>query len=264
MTAATFNSFIAPWRDTFPALALAELYASRDEAARLLARSVLVMEWCDAIWRASDERVTSAKLGWWAEEWERIFLGRGQHPISAHLRLATVAVPLLNLLHDRENTQIADWPERYTAYRRIGAEIAGAFAPERSNPSHPYAPEQLQVGTLCWTALVASRHLAAVWSAQPAALTGAPLDARARHQIRPGNVAPESARRIAIVGAREVGAALRGEFKRTPALSWAQQRGARVLTVIAVRELQQLGKPKSRIDAWRNGYTAWRTALSVG
>ncbi len=263
MTAATFNSFIAPWRGAFPALALAELYASRDESARLLARSVLVMEWCDAIWRASDERVTSAKLGWWAEEWERILLGQGQHPISAHLNVATVAVPLLNMLRERENIQIADWPDRYTAYRRIGAEIATAFAPERSNPSQPHAPEQLQVGTQCWTALVACRHLAAVWSAQSAALTSVPLDARARHQIQPGNVAPESARRVAIDGAREVGAALRGELEHTPALSWAQQRGARVLTVIAVRELRQLGKPKSRIDAWRNGYAAWRTALSV-
>ncbi|MDZ4812339.1 MAG: hypothetical protein SGI99_06935 [Pseudomonadota bacterium] len=264
MTAATFSSFIAPWRDAFPALALAELYASRDEAARLLARSVLVMEWCDAIWRASDERVTSAKLGWWAEEWERILLGQGQHPISAHLRLETVAVPLLNLLRERENIQIADWPERYTAYTRIGAEIAGAFAPERSNPSESRAPEQIQVGTQCWTALVASRHLAALWSAQSAALSSTPLDARARHQILPGNAAQESARRIAIDGAREVGVALRGALERTPALSWTQQRGARVLTVIAVRELQQLGNPKSRVDAWRNGYAAWRTALSVG
>lgn len=264
MTAATFEAFVAPWRNIFPALALAELYASPDEAARLLARSVLVMEWCDAIWRASDERVTTTKLGWWAGEWERILLGQGQHPISAHLQVASVAAPLKNLLREREGSEIAHWSDRHVAYAEIGAELAAAFAPASKSSSQKQAPEQPQVAAQCWTALVASRHLAAVWSAHTAALTSAPLDARARHQLRPDGAEPVSAQCIAVEGADQIGGALLDQFQCTPASRWSQQRGARVLTVIALRELRQLGKPESRLDAWGNGCVAWRTARGVG
>jgi hypothetical protein len=245
-----FGQFIAPWRITFPALALAELYASPGESERLLARSILVMECCDAVWRAGDERVTTAKLGWWAEEWERALAGQAQHPISAHLQSAPVAAPLLNLLREREGIVLDDWQARVDAYRAIGAEFARAFSAANT-------------AALCWTALAASRHLAALWSAHAPAIAMLPMDIRARHQLATGSANATQCQKAAMEGAQHTASLLQNEFDRINSTGWPQQRGMRVLTSIALRELCSLGKPPSRFDGLRNGFAAWRTARGV-
>lgn len=245
--ATRFEQFIAPWRSTFPALALAELYAALGERERLMARSALVMECCDAVWRAGDERVTTAKLGWWAEEWERAMVGQGQHPISVHLQSVHVSAPLLSLLRERDGVAFDDWSARIDAYREIGAEFARAFA--TANPA-----------ALCWSALAASRHLAALWSAHAPAIAVVPMDIRARHQLgtESANVVP--CQKAAMEGAQHTVSAMQNEFARTCTADWSQQRGMRVLTHIALRELGTLGKPASRLDGLRNGIAAWRAA----
>jgi hypothetical protein len=250
MTDAAFEAFVAPWRQTFPALALAELYASPDEATTLLARAVLIMEWCDAIWRASDERVTTAKLGWWAEEWERALVGQGQHPISTHLRAAPVSAPLLKLLREREGITLDDWQARVDAYQSIGAEFASAFAATGA-------------GALAWSVLVASRHLAALWSAHMPAISTVPMNIRARHQLTTGPANATECQSAAMDGAQSTASALQNQFARISTRDWSQQRGLRVLTHIALRELQSLGKPPSRLDSLSNGLAAWRTARSI-
>ncbi len=248
--AVRFEQFIAPWRITFPALALAELYASPGEAERLLARSTLVMECCDAVWRAGDERVTTAKLGWWAEEWERAQAGQAQHPISAHLQSARVSAPLLNLLREREGIALDDWQARVDVYQTIGAEFARAFS-------------TASTAALCWSALAASRHLAALWSAHAPAIAVVPMDTRARHQLATGSANVTQCQKTAMEGAQHTASLLHKEFDRIDRADWTQQRGMRVLTCIALRELSSMGKPPSRLDGLRNGLAAWRAARGV-
>jgi hypothetical protein len=245
-----FGQFIAPWRITFPALALAELYASPGEAERLLARSTLLMECCDAVWRAGDERVTTAKLGWWAEEWERALAGQAQHPISEHLQSAPVSAPLLNLLREREEIALDDWQARVDAYRAIGTEFARAFSTANT-------------AVLCWSALAASRHLAALWSAHAPAIAMLPMDMRARHQLTNSSANATQCQKAAMEGAQHTAALLQKEFDRIDSIDWSQQRGMRVLMCIALRELSSLGKPPSRLDGVRSGFAAWRAARGV-
>jgi hypothetical protein len=249
-----FEQFIAPWRNTFPALALAELYASPGEASGLIARSTWVMECCDAVWRAGDERVTTAKLGWWAEEWERALVGQGQHPLSAHLQSARVSAPLLNLLRERDALALNDGQARVAAYQEIGGEIARAF----SNGA-----DDVKASTLCWSTLAASRHLAAVWSAHAPAIAALPIDVRARFQLAAGANNATQCQKAAMEGARHTASVLQNAFEQTNPTAWTRQRGMRVLTTIALRELTSLGKPPSRLDALRNAFAAWRAARRI-
>lgn len=249
-----FEQFIAPWRRTFPALALAELYASPREAERLLARSALVMECCDAVWRAGDERVTTAKLGWWAEEWERALVGQGQHPISTHLQSARTAAPLKHLLREQDALTPSDWHQRIDAYSAIGAEFARAFCTDA---------DDLVAATLCWTTLAASRHLAALWSAHAPAILALPVDVRARHQLAADAANATECQNAAVEGAKQATTTLQSAFEGTSAQQWRQQRGLRVLTRIALRELSSLGQSPSRWEALRNGFIAWRAARGI-
>jgi hypothetical protein len=246
-----FEQFIAPWRNTFPALALAELYASSGEATGLMARATWVMECCDAVWRAGDERVTTAKLGWWAEEWERALVGKGQHPLSTHLQSARVSAPLLKLLRERDALALNDAQARVVAYQEIGAEIARAFSTGEGS---------LDVSTLCWSTLAASRHFAAVWSAHAPAIASLPIDLRARFQLAADASNASQCQKAAIQGAQHTASALQNAFEQSSPAAWTQQRGMRVLTKIALRELASLGKPPSRFDALRNAFAAWRSA----
>ncbi len=253
----TFEEFVAPWRDTFPALALAELYAVPDQRASLLARAVLVMECSDAVWRASDERVTAAKLGWWAEEWTRIHEGNGRHPISSALKTTTQQAPLRPLLEEIERPGFSDWSARCSGYAQIGDGFAQSFALPTEGDRERAA------SALCWTALIASRHLAAVWSALSPAIQRLPLESRARHQLRADASVASSAQTAAIEGGQQVARALQIKLDELPMAAWSNQRGARVLTTMALRELRQLGKPPSRFERWRNGYAAWRSAQAA-
>lgn len=252
--ASRFEQFIAPWRVTFPALALAELYASVGEAERLLVRSTWVMECCDAVWRAGDERVTTAKLGWWAEEWERALVGQGQHPISSHLQSTRVSAPLMKLLRELDAPAVDNWQTRVRAYQGIADDIANAFSADARDAA---------VGALCWSTLVASRHLAAVWCGHAPAISGLPIDARARFQLVAAGRNATQCQEAAKEGAQHTASALGQAFDQVVVAAWNRQRGLRVLTKIALRELSSLGNPPSRIDAARSAFVAWRTARGV-
>jgi hypothetical protein len=254
MSTPAFDAFIAPWRHTFPVLALAELYASPGEAGRLLARAVLVLEWCDGVWRASDPRVTAAKLGWWAEEWERARRGDPCHPLGALLQPAAVSAPLANLLREADRSALQHWPDRQAAYAATGIEFAQAFA---------MADQDAAAMAACCTALIASRHLAAVAAQQPAALASLPLDARARHQLHAGSDDAARARAAAREGAAHVARALDDAIAALPAAAWSRQRGARVLAVMATRELRGFHHAPSLLSRWRDGLAAWRAARVV-
>ncbi len=256
---AAFAEFVAPWRAAFPALELASLYAEPAESDRLLARAVLLMEFCDAVWRASDSKVTAAKLGWWADEWTRMRSGTARHPLAQALAPAGDNAPLYALLSETEgSTGCEDWNARLSAHGQIAAEFARAFAPADAVGSA--ANEAI---TLCWTALVSGRHLAALASGQGPALQATPLSARARHQLSVHAADTGSARAAAAEGAVSIAAALQSPFALLPVAQWHGQRGARVLTAMAVRELGSFGKASSRWDTIVNAWRAWQIARAV-
>ncbi len=256
---AAFAEFVAPWRAAFPALELASLYAEPAEADRLLARAVLLMECCDAVWRASDSKVTAAKLGWWAEEWTRMRSGAARHPLAQALAPASDNAPLYALLREAEGSPgCDDWSARLSAHSQVAAEFARAFAPADAVGSA--ANEAI---ALCWTALVSGRHLAALASGQPPALQATPLSARARHQLSVQGADAGSARAAAAEGAISIAAALQSQFALLPAAQWQGKRGARVLTAMAVRELASFDRASSRWGTIVNAWRAWRVARAV-
>ncbi|MGD9584631.1 MAG: hypothetical protein AB7V26_13315 [Lysobacterales bacterium] len=256
-----FKAFIAPWRQTFPALALAELFASGGEAEPLLARTVLLLECCDAAWRVSDTRVGTAKLGWWAEEWPAIQRGQGGHPLAVALRPLPGAAPVAVLWRELDAQGAADETARFAAYAAIADDFARAFhRPEsRHFAGFRFLAEVLSIG----------RHLAAVRVGQSLAVAALPRDWRARHQLQAdagwlASAAGRAATQAASLAlAERAGAHLQQSLAAVPAISWPGQRGARVLAALALKELRDLGRPEGRMTRFRDLYMAWRLAMAT-
>lgn len=248
MNTEAFESYIASWRATFPALALAELYASAGESRRLLARSALVMEWSDAVWQVSDERVTESKLGWWAEEWARIHAGEGRHPLAAALDLPSAVAPLKAWIGEQRAAAAENWDRRVQELIELGRSTAQGFASNPAQVDHATA--------LAFAVLIASRFLAAVAAARPLALSRLPMDARAQHQISLGSAAVATAfvRQCAI----ELSTRLQGAVAAQPKALWRAQRGAGVLTLLGLRQLSRSGAPDSKWHRWQDAWAAWR------
>ncbi len=251
--------FVAPWRAAFPALELAHLYSSEAESDRLLARAILLMECADAVWRASDPKVTMAKLGWWVEEWDRMGRGEARHPLASVLAPGKVEAPLRALLRETEDVPTtADWAARLNAHRQIGEEYASAFPVLDCE-----GPQARQSRALCWTVLISGRYLAALASGLAPAVRAAPLATRARFQLSAEATASAVTRQAAAEGALHIAAALRSQFAALPTSHWRGQRGARVLTAMAIRELAEFDQPSSRWTTIAKAWNAWRVARAV-
>ncbi len=256
-----FAAFIAPWRQTFTALALAELFASDGEAQPLLARAVLLLDCCDAAWRVADARVGIAKLGWWAEEWPAIQSGHGRHPLAAFLRPGPGMAPVAALWRELDAQGVADEAARFAAYEAIADQFARSFhLPDSAHfAGFRHAAEVLVIG----------RHLAALMAGQELAVAALPRDWRARHQLQtaadwlataPGREASRSAS-LALAGQAAV--RLQHSVRAVPEASWLGQRGARVLAALALQELQDLGRRSGPLTRYRESFRAWRVARAT-
>lgn len=254
-----FDEFVGAWRAQFPALALAEIFAAAEEAPSLLARAILAMEFCDAIWRVSDQNVGAVKLRWWAEELQRTVVVKGIHPLSLHLRIRTDSNPLLAFFEELEVASYADTETRFAAYQKIADGLVSAF----SVPSNNQALSDAASQTL-WLALIVSRHVAAVSNGAALAVAALPLDLRARFEIAATAIDSDLARRCAIAYARILVVTLLQNLKSLPKGAWERQRGASVLTHLIVRDLLHIDKPNSTWTRWKDAIAAWRSARSVG
>jgi len=254
-----FAAFAAPWRAAFPALALAEVFASTDEQPRLLARSLWVMEAADAIWKVSDAGIGSAKLGWWHQEWQRAAQGIGAHPLSGPLAIVGSVSPLAVLLQEQEAAPPADGEARWQRYRQLAESLTQAFSADHAGAGS--APDPAE--RLLWMTLLGSRHLAALWQGAALAVAALPLDLRAGLQLATNAGAGDAVRRAAQGHAVGLVRQLRSEWQRLPATAWRGQRGARVLTDLALREMLHLGAPITRWSRPLLAMAAWRVARGV-
>lgn len=257
----TFTAQIAPWRQRFPALALAELFASAGEAPTLLARTVLLLDACDAAWQVGDARVGMAKLGWWAEQWPAIQSGQGPHPLTPFLKPASASAPFVALWHELSAQGLDDLAARHSAYAAIADEYALAF----------HAPDSAQFAGFRQLALVLviGRHVAALWAGRELAVAALPRDWRARHQLgadpawlvsAPGQQACHAA---SMAFAESAAAQLRQSASALPSASWTGQRGARVLTALALDELPRLGRSNGLLSRYRSLFRAWQVATAT-
>ena len=90
-----------------------------------------------------------------------------------------------------------------------------------------------------------------------------PLDARARHQLHAGSEDAARARAAAMEGAAHAAHALNDTITALPPAAWSGQRGARVLAVMATRELRGFHGASRWLSRWRDGLAAWRAARVV-
>lgn len=254
-----FDEFVGSWRAQFPALALAEVFASVDEAPSLLARAVWAMECCDAIWRVSDQNVGTVKLRWWVEELQRAVVDKGIHPLSLHLRIRADSNPLFPFFEEFEVASYVDIGTRLAAYQKMAHGLATAFSVESDND-----PMGDTSSRTVWLALIVSRHVAAVSKGAALAVAALPLDFRARFEVVTTSIDKALVRRCASAYARVFAETLLQSLKSLPKKAWKGQRGACVLTYLIVRDLLRIEQPASRLTQWKDSIAAWRIARSVG
>lgn len=257
---ADFAAFIEPWRAVFPALALAEVFASVDEQPNLLARSIWVMETADSLWKVSDATIGSAKLGWWHEEWQRAAqLAGGAHPLSASMGITGSASPMAAFLSELEDSAPANSEWRWRRYQQLATALTKAFSAHADRATTDMDP----AAVLLWTALLCSRHLAALWQGATLAVAALPLDLRADLQLATDAPPADLARRAAQRHADLLVLRLHCEWQRLPASAWRGRRGARVLTHLALREMLRMGAPITHWSRTVQALAAWRAARGV-
>ncbi|MGH8146750.1 MAG: squalene/phytoene synthase family protein [Rhodanobacteraceae bacterium] len=85
MSEATFDNYLAQWRDAAPQRALAWRFLRPSERVRFGGLAALQNEWLKAVREVSESQVAATKLGWWREEMQRAAHGEARHPLTQGL-----------------------------------------------------------------------------------------------------------------------------------------------------------------------------------
>ena len=219
------EAFFDKWRNSWPALGAARLFASENEWPRLRARVGVSFEIAEASWLLTDATVREHKLMWWHEELQRHAQGQARHPLllaaPALMLSPRIVAAALASLHE---SAPADASQTLTRVTRLAAHATDA-----------------EVGHVAGQLLLAAVYLLALRAGRVSAFAHAPLDLRARFAVA------DAAGGMALASlSSALAAAWQGElslrFTNLSRRDWQGSRGLRVLSQLALDLIHGLAR----------------------
>lgn len=234
------------WQQRWPALRLAYLYASPNEAERSLPSVLLALELGAARYALSDEGIARRKLGFWAEEFSAA--ANARHPLSMAIGLRPHNTnPALMLIDDLERTHPETTADQLTRLVPVAGSLAAICGGDVATQS---------VYRLLWAACHALARLESL------PLAHLPLSEHARGAGEDTGDNPAAASRWA----RTLGAAMSPVWSAVPKSAFDGRRGHYVLGCETLHDLTHArlnaAAPTFLANVAR-GFRSWRAAARI-
>jgi len=234
------------WQQRWPALRLAYLYASPNEAEKTLPSVLLALELGAARYALSDQGIARRKLGFWAEEFAAAADAR--HPLSVAIGLRADALnPALMLIDDFERAHPETTADLLSRLVPIADSLARICSGDAAAPS---------VYRLLWAACHALARLESL------PLAHMPLSEHARGAGGDTGDNTQAATRWA----RTLGEAMTPVWSALPKTAFHGRRGHYVLGCETLHDLTHArlnGAAPTFFANLARGFRSWRAAARI-